>query len=84
MADDTITLSERTARVVAAAAATPIAVNPSMKPTKPGWKTTEFWGSVGALVMTNLMPSLPPVWQAVATAAITVGYQFSRSIAKRR
>jgi hypothetical protein len=50
---------------------------------RPGWQTTEFWGSVGALAVTHLTPALPPKWQAIATAAITIGYQVSRAISKR-
>lgn len=50
---------------------------------KPGWKTTEFWLSLGTLVLTNVQGSLPPAVQVAVSGVVTVGYAVARALAKR-
>lgn len=49
---------------------------------KPGWRTTEFWVSLGGAVLPWLVTELPGTWKAgLATAAAAV-YAVARGLAK--
>lgn len=52
--------------------------------TKAGYKTTEFWITVGASLLTvlNAVP-LPEKYEGVVVAALGVAYVLSRGIAKK-
>lgn len=57
---------------------------------KPGIKTSEFWLSIGAMVLVNLPQVFvenPPQWVLVAglvgSALIAAGYGVSRAITKK-
>ena len=57
-----------------------------VKETKAGWKTTEFWATVAALVGVNangLILTLPDKYQGVISGALVVAYAFSRGVAKK-
>ena len=58
---------------------------------KPGWRTTEFWLTLAAVLISAVQASdlcaPDSVWAKVATFALavlaTLGYQASRGIAKK-
>ena len=60
------------------------------EPARPGWKTSEFWVTVGIVALnhiTRVTGALPGVWGMVASIAVDalsgLGYNVSRGIAKR-
>src|SRR5882724_1638654 len=56
-----------------------------MNGTKPGWKTTEFWGKVGVQVMTlwgAVSGFVPPKWAIVISTGLEATYAICRTTAK--
>jgi hypothetical protein len=54
-----------------------------MEETKPGYRTSEFWVGIIAVVLINLdVVKLPAKWDGLVMLAALVGYQVSRGIAK--
>lgn len=52
---------------------------------KPGWKTSEFWVTVTAvvgLVVSSAAASLSPKYAAIGAAISTAAYAISRGLAK--
>jgi hypothetical protein len=49
---------------------------------KAGWKTTEFWVTLGTSAWAIFGHSLPAAAQAVVVAVATAGYAISRAIVK--
>lgn len=58
------------------------AVVPIVKETKAGYKTTEFWLTIGTAVLVNVQPAVPEKWQAILTAALAGLYALARGHAK--
>lgn len=61
-------------------------VEPVIKETRAGYKTTEFWGTLAGLAALNLngvIMTLPDKWQAIGSAAIIGLYAISRGLAKK-
>jgi len=62
-----------------------------MEPIKPGYKTTEFWLTAAASVISLLMASgaisdgsaLSKIIGVAATALTTLGYSLARGLAKK-
>lgn len=54
--------------------------------TKPGWKTTEFWGAAVAALVPILNQAFGwelPTEALVSLAVVVAGYALSRGLAKR-
>jgi hypothetical protein len=51
-------------------------------PVKPGWQTTEFWLSLGALIYPLLEPAVPGSVKAVVGGVAAGVYAISRALAK--
>lgn len=49
---------------------------------KSGLKTTEFWVTIGAMAVPQLVESLPPTWRAVLSTAAGAVYAIARTLAK--
>jgi hypothetical protein len=49
---------------------------------KPGWKTTEFWVTVGTSLWAIFGHVLPPVAQAVVVGVAQAAYAVSRAVTK--
>ena len=57
-----------------------------MDEVKPGWKTTEFWVTTLASVMTliqSMQGTIPHPWGEVAVAVMTAAYSIARAISKK-
>lgn len=52
------------------------------KTVRPGWQTSEFYVSVGAMIAPHLVDALPPTWRAVLTTAAGVVYTVARLLQK--
>lgn len=50
---------------------------------KPGWKTTEFWLTLGAGVWAALEPAAPPLVRVAAPVLVSAVYAISRAITKK-
>lgn len=56
-----------------------------MLPTKPGWKTSEFWITaltVVGLVFASVAATLSPKYAAIGAAVSVAAYSLSRGLAK--
>lgn len=49
---------------------------------KPGWRTTEFYVTIGAGLLPQLIDHLPPTWRAGVLTAAGLIYTLSRALAK--
>jgi hypothetical protein len=49
---------------------------------RPGWKTTEFYTSVGGALLPWVIAELPPVWKAALTTGAAAVYALARGLAK--
>jgi hypothetical protein len=57
---------------------------PTMPPEKPkpGYRTTEFYFSIAAALVPQVIDHLPPTWRAGILAAAGLVYTLSRGLAK--
>lgn len=58
----------------------------NLGPIKPGYKTTEFWLTMGsnvAAILTTLAGVVPPKWSAIFLIAANGLYALSRGLAKQ-
>lgn len=80
-------------RIVGASAPPPFTPTPPFVPAppparpvetaRPGWKTTEFYVSLAAMLAPQLHPeALPPVWRAALTVGAAAVYTISRLFVK--
>lgn len=53
-----------------------------MSEPKPGWKTTEFYASVAAMLVPQIVEGLPATWRAALTAGAAALYTLARGLAK--
>jgi hypothetical protein len=60
------------------------------KPTTPGWKTSEFWKGIAAMVLSALFASgaitnstVLAIMGMAATALVAMGYTVSRTLIKK-
>jgi hypothetical protein len=49
---------------------------------RPGWKTTEFYVSLGGAVLPWLVQELPPAWRAALGTGAAAVYALARGLAK--
>ena len=49
---------------------------------KPGWKTTEFWVTLGTTLWALFGHALPPTAQALVATVVPAAYSIGRAIAK--
>ena len=49
---------------------------------RPGWKTTEFYVTLGGAVLPWLVQGLPPAWQAALGTGAAAVYALARGLAK--
>lgn len=49
---------------------------------KPGWKTTEFYTSIGGALLPWLIAELPPTYKAVLATGAAAVYALARGLAK--
>lgn len=49
---------------------------------RPGWKTTEFWVSLGGAVLPWVVTELPSTWKAALGTGAAAVYAVARGLAK--
>lgn len=49
---------------------------------KPGWRTTEFWMTIGGAALPYLSDAIPATWKAAIGGVATAIYALARGLAK--
>jgi hypothetical protein len=49
---------------------------------KAGWRTTEFWVSLGGVVLPQVIEGLPAPWRAALSVGAGAVYALARGLAK--
>lgn len=58
-----------------------IAVPPAAA-VKPGWKTTEFWATIGAAVAPYVVSAVPPATAVKVSGVVAAAYTIARGVVK--